>query len=66
LEESKTRVTFAAVHDKNDKTYKTHKETVPHQERLRSVLYDKIYSRPFLSGKAFLFFITLKLKNKPK
>jgi len=54
LEESQTAITFAAIHDKDVETYKAHKETVPAKERLRSVLYDQIYSKPFLNRKGFI------------
>lgn len=54
LEESKTQINFAAVHDKNDKTYKDLKETVPAGEGLTGVLYDQIYSKPFRIREGFL------------
>lgn len=43
LEESQTPITFAAIHDKIDETYKAHKETVPTEERLEVYLYDNIF-----------------------
>ena len=40
-------------HVKFKEAYQTHKETVPAKEGLKSVWYDRIYSRPFRNRKGF-------------
>ncbi|HEX5024585.1 MAG TPA: hypothetical protein VFV68_04905, partial [Agriterribacter sp.] len=64
LEESLSLITFAATDGKNNDSYKTHKETFPEKEGLKSVLCDRIYSRPFRNRKGFFNESISKQNNK--
>ena len=59
LEESQTPITFAAIHDKNDETYKAHEETVPSKERLEVYLYDQNRFEAFPEQERLLLFCKL-------